>query len=374
MAALKHLDEYRDKKLVANLVGAIEASATRAWSIMEICGGQTHSIMRYGLQELLPDHIRLIHGPGCPVCVTPVELIDMAVELGKRPEVILVSFGDMLRVPGSRDDLLSIKARGGDVRMVYAPLDALDIAESYPDKEVVFFGVGFETTAPAVALAIRQARKKSLENFSVLVSHVLVPPAMQTLLDDDQNRIDGFLAAGHVCTVMGTREYLPLAERYKIPIVVTGFEPVDILLGIHTCIRMLEANQSGVENAYPRSVRPEGNRAAQELLREVFIPVDRKWRGIGVIPLSGLGLAGAYRSFDAMEKFRLRMDEQEQTGPCIAGEVLTGRRLPSECTAFGKACTPENPLGAPMVSSEGACSAYFRYGTLNKGPSNNRKA
>lgn len=358
---MKHIDEYRDKKLVANLIQAIKASVTREWNIMEICGGQTHSIMRYGLQELLPDSIKLIHGPGCPVCVTPVEEIDMAVKLGGLPDVILVTFGDMLRVPGSRDDLLSVKARGGDIRMVYAPLDALELAERFPEKEVVFFGVGFETTAPAVALAISQARKRSLENFSVLVSHVLVPPAIGALLEDKRNRIDGILAAGHVCTVMGTREYIPLAINYKIPIVVTGFEPVDILLGIRACIDMLEKEGPGVENAYSRSVKPEGNRAAQDLLQEVFVRADRNWRGIGTIPGSGLELADAYRQFDAREKFELHIDTAGQAGPCIAGEILTGRLKPSDCPAFGKQCKPENPLGAPMVSNEGACSAYYRY-------------
>ena len=361
MGALKHIDEYRDKKLVTNLVTAIKASTTRPWNIMEICGGQTHTIMRYSLQELLPTQISLIHGPGCPVCVTSVELIDMAVELGSRPDVILVSFGDMLRVPGTRDDLLSVKARGGDIRMVYAPLDALDIAKSCPDKEIVFFGVGFETTAPAVALAVKQARNQDLQNFSVLVCHVLVPPAIRALLGDKQNRIDALLAAGHVCTIMGTREYIPLASHFQIPIVVTGFEPVDILLGIQKCIDMLEHKRTGVENAYSRSVRPEGNQAAQELLREVFDRADRTWRGIGTIPGSGLELAAAYREFNAIEKLKLHPEKSEQAGPCIAGEILTGRRKPSECQAFGIRCKPESPLGAPMVSNEGACSAYYRY-------------
>ena len=358
---MKHIDEYRDKKLVKNLVRAIESTVTRAWSIMEICGGQTHSIMRYGLHELLPEEITLIHGPGCPVCVTPVSLIDKAVELGSRPDVILLSFGDMLRVPGSQHDLLSVKARGGDIRMVYAPLDALDIAEKNPDKEVVFFGVGFETTAPAVALTVQQARKRELGNFSVLVSHVLVPPAIQALLEDSQNRIDGFLAAGHVCTIMGTHEYIPLASQFKIPIVITGFEPVDILQGIFLCIEMLEQNRPGVEIAYSRSVRPDGNKAARELLKEVFAPADRKWRGIGIIPGSGLDLVEAYREYDAMAKFGLHLEEKEEAKHCIAGEILTGRLKPSDCTAFGTECKPENPLGAPMVSSEGACSAYYRY-------------
>ncbi len=358
---LKHIDEYRNKALVDNLVRTIKATLTRKWTLMEICGGQTHSIMRYGLLDLLPDEINLIHGPGCPVCVTPVELIDMAVELGKRPDIILVSFGDMLRVPGSHEDLLSVKALGGEVRMVYSPLDALDIAERNPGKEVVFFGVGFETTAPAVALAIKQARLRALDNFSILVSHVLVPPAIEALLQDHQNQIDGFLAAGHVCTIMGTREYLPLASKYKIPIVVTGFEPVDILLGIHTCINMLEQKRSGVENAYVRSVKPEGNLAAQALLKEVFVRVDRKWRGIGTIPGSGLGLSETYLKYDAALKFKLQYVETEDEELCMAGEILRGRKKPSDCPAFGVLCKPESPLGAPMVSSEGACSAYYRY-------------
>ena len=358
---LKHIDEYRDKSLVENLVRTIKATVTRKWTLMEICGGQTHSIMRYGLQDFLADEIDLIHGPGCPVCVTPVELIDMAVELGSRPDLILVSFGDMLRVPGSHEDLLSVKAQGGAIRMVYSPLDALDIAEKNPGKEVVFFGVGFETTAPAVALAVKQARIRALDNFSILVSHVLVPPAIEFLLQDQQNRIEGFLAAGHVCTIMGTREYHPLASKYKIPIVVTGFEPVDILYGIHSCINMLEQKRWGVENAYVRSVKPEGNLAAQSLLKEVFVRVDRKWRGIGTIPGSGLGLSETYLKYDAKLKFKLHNFEAEDVEECIAGEILTGRKKPSQCPAFGTRCLPEKPLGAPMVSTEGACSAYYRY-------------
>lgn len=358
---MKHIDEYRDKKLVDKLLQVIEKSVTRSWTIMEICGGQTHSIMKYMLMELLPNKISLIHGPGCPVCVTPLELIDRAVELGGRPDVILVSFGDMLRVPGSRDDLLSVKARGGDIRMVYAPLDALDIAQRNPLKEVVFFAVGFETTAPAVALAIKEAGRRALDNFSVLVSHVLVPPAIRALLEDSQNQIDAFLAAGHVCTIMGTSEYIPLASQYQIPIVVTGFEPVDILLGIKVCIEMLEQKRSGVENAYARSVKPEGNQAAKELLQEVFETVDRKWRGIGILPGSGLGLTEGYQKFDAELRFDLQAFETEESTVCMAGEILTGRKKPSDCPAFAKSCKPENPLGAPMVSTEGACSAYYRY-------------
>ncbi len=358
---LKHIDEYRDKKLVETLVRTIAATVTRRWTLMEICGGQTHSIMRYNLQDLIPEEISLIHGPGCPVCVTPVELIDQAVELASRPGVILASFGDMLRVPGSQHDLLSIKAKGGDVRMVYSPLDALEIAAGNPDKEVVFFGVGFETTAPAVALTIKQAHLRKLENFSVLVSHVLVPPAIEALLQSEHSRIDGFLAAGHVCTVMGTREYEPIAKRYEIPIVVTGFEPVDILLGIRKCIEMLEQNLSGVENAYARTVRPEGNPEARKLLQEIYLTVDRKWRGIGTIPGSGLGIAAAYRKYDAGLKFELQEVETKESEICMAGKILTGQMIPSDCKAFGTLCTPEKPLGAPMVSTEGACSAYYRY-------------
>jgi hydrogenase expression/formation protein HypD len=358
---LKHIDEYRDKKLVETLVRAIAATVSRKWTLMEICGGQTHSIMKYRLQDLIPEEISLIPGPGCPVCVTPVELIDQAVELAGRPEVILVSFGDMLRVPGSKHDLLSIKAKGGDVRMVYSPLDVLALAAANPDKEVVFFGVGFETTAPAVALTIKQARLMKLKNFSVLVSHVLVPPAIEALLEAEHSHIDGFLAAGHVCTVMGTHEYKAIAKKHHIPIVVTGFEPVDILIGIKLCIEMLEHKRSGVENAYARSVRPEGNPEARKILKEIYRPVDRKWRGIGTIPLSGLGLAEDYQSYDAALKFGLPQLESKESEICMAGKILTGQMKPSDCKAFGTLCTPEKPLGAPMVSTEGACSAYYRY-------------
>lgn len=344
-----------------NLVKAITDSLSREWTLMEICGGQTHSIMKYNLLDLLPAEIKLIHGPGCPVCVTPVELIDQAVELAGKPEVILVSFGDMLRVPGTEEDLLSIKARGGDVRMVYSPLDSLALAESFPEKEVVFFGVGFETTAPAVALTIKEAHRRKLSNFSVLVSHVLVPPAIEALLQSPENHIHGFLAAGHVCTIMGTREYESLALRHKIPIVVTGFEPVDILQGIRLCINMLEKGIPGVENAYSRSVLPEGNVEARKLLEEIYRPVDRQWRGIGKIPSSGLGLNENYQSYDALAKFDLGSRESGESEICQAGKVLTGLMIPSECEAFGSLCTPEKPLGAPMVSTEGACAAYYRY-------------
>jgi hydrogenase expression/formation protein HypD len=358
---LKHIDEYRDKQLVEILIRQIRHEVTRKWTIMEICGGQTHTIMKYSLQDLLPEEISLIHGPGCPVCVTPVEIIDQAVELGSFSNVILTSFGDMMRVPGSHADLLSIKAKGGDIRIVYTPLDVIDIAISNPDREVVFFAVGFETTAPAVALAIRQAHKMNLANFSVLISHVLVPPAIELLLASEDKRIEGFLAAGHVCTIMGTQEYIPLSERFKIPIVVTGFEPVDILLGIQKTISMLENGRYGVENAYPRSVKTEGNIAAQDLLNEVFVSCDRKWRGIGTIPKSGFKLADNYIRFDAAKRFKLHHIVAEESEKCISGKILTGQKRPSDCLAFGAECRPEKPLGAPMVSSEGACSAYYRY-------------
>lgn len=328
---------------------------------MEICGGQTHSIMKYGLLELLPKEITMIHGPGCPVCVTPVELIDKAIALSLQEDSILASFGDMLRVPGSGNDLLSARASGGDVRIVYSPLDAVSMAVENPGKQVVFFGVGFETTAPAVALAISQAEAKALNNFSVLVAHVLVPPAMRALLSNPDIRIDGFLAAGHVCTVMGYEEYIPLAEEFQIPITVTGFEPVDILLGIQRTVLMLEQGLYGVENAYPRSVKREGNVKARELLSQVFEPGDRTWRGIGTIPQSGYHLREGYKRFDAGSLPGMESITATESEHCIAGEILTGIKKPHECQAFGTLCTPEKPLGAPMVSSEGACAAYYKY-------------
>ena len=358
---MKYIDEYRDKLLVENLVREIRRETAREWTLMEICGGQTHSILKYGLHDLLPEQISLIHGPGCPVCVTSVEIIDRAAELGGNPKVILCSFGDMMRVPGTHSDLLSVRAKGGDIRIVYSPLDVLGIAEQNPEKEVVFLAVGFETTAPAVALAIHQASKRKLDNFSVLNSLVQVPPAVEALMRSDQNRIAGFLAAGHVCTVMGYQQYTKLSEKYKIPIVVTGFEPVDILFGILGAIRMLEHNGYGVENAYGRSVRPEGNLAARELLQKIFVNEDRKWRGIGTIPDSGFLLAPGYERFDAEIRFQLNLIESEDSELCMAGEILTGHKKPSECRAFGIDCSPEHPLGAPMVSSEGVCSAYYRY-------------
>jgi len=358
---VKHIDEYRDKELVDKLVSQIGKELTRPWTLMEICGGQTHSIMKYGLLDLLPEAITMVHGPGCPVCVTPVEFIDKAVALSLRAGTILASFGDMLRVPGPSNDLLRARAQGGDVRIVFSPLDAVDLAAGNPDKQVVFFAVGFETTAPAVALAIRQAELKEINNFRVLVAHVLVPPAMRALLSNPDIRLDGFLAAGHVCTVMGYEEYIPIAEEFQVPMAVTGFEPVDILLGIQKTLHMLEKGIVGVENAYPRSVKQEGNLKARELLKQVFEPVDRNWRGIGSIPLSGFRLREHYDRFDAGTLPGLEGIHASESGPCIAGEILTGIRKPHECSAFGKLCTPEKPLGAPMVSSEGACAAYYKY-------------
>jgi hydrogenase expression/formation protein HypD len=331
---------------------------------MEICGGQTHTIVKYGLEELLPTQITLVHGPGCPVCVTPLELIDKAVAIARQPDVLFTSFGDMLRVPGSDSDLLSVKAAGGNVRMVYSPLDAVSLAAKNPDKQVVFFAVGFETTAPANAMAVAEARRQGLTNFSILSSHVLVPPAMRALLSSPTNRVQAFLAAGHVCTVMGYHEYLPLAEEFRVPIVVTGFEPLDILEGVRMTVLQLEAGTHNVENEYSRSVTREGNIPAQQLLQEMFHVVDRPWRGIGVIPQSGLSLRPELASFDAELRFNVQHVAAEESSDCIAGLVLQGLKKPHECPAFGVACKPETPLGAPMVSSEGACAAYYTFGRL----------
>jgi hydrogenase expression/formation protein HypD len=358
---LKYLSEYRDPVLARSLVERILTTATRPRVIMEVCGGQTHTIVRQGLQELLKDAVDMIHGPGCPVCVTPLEQIDRALYLAARPEVIFTSFGDMLRVPGSECDLLQIRARGGEVRVVYSPLDALEIARAHPDREVVFFAVGFETTAPANAMAVWRARELGISNFSVLVSHVTVPPAIRAILDAPDNRVEAFLAAGHVCTVMGWEEYEPLAAEYGTPIVVTGFEPVDILEGIHMAVRQLEEGRAEVENQYVRSVRRSGNEPAQELVSKVFELVDRSWRGIGEIPASGLGLREEFQALDAEKKFDLGSIRTSEPAECMAGDVLRGRIKPFECPAFGMGCTPERPLGAPMVSSEGACAAYYNY-------------
>lgn len=359
---MKYQDEYRDPDAAQRLREAIKTATTRPWTIMEICGGQTHTIVKYGIDELLPPEIELVHGPGCPVCVTPLELVDRAVEIAARPDVIFCSFGDMLRVPGSRRDLFAVKAAGGDVRIVYSPLDCLKIAEENPDRTIVFFAVGFETTAPANATAVWQAQRRGIENFKVLVSHVLVPPAMRAILSSSTNQVQGFLAAGHVCTVMGYEDYPPLAGEFGVPIVVTGFEPLDLLEGVYRCIRMLEEGRHGVENQYTRAVRREGNPAARRLLEEVFEVTDRKWRGIGMIPESGYRLAPDYAGFDAERLFDVDRMDVEESDECISGLILQGIRKPHECPAFGTVCTPEHPLGATMVSSEGACAAYYNYG------------
>jgi hydrogenase expression/formation protein HypD len=358
---MRFIEEYRDAAAAQRFADAIRKIVTRPWTVMEVCGGQTHAIMKFGIDELLPPQVTLLHGPGCPVCVTPVELIDKAVELASRPEVIFCSFGDMLRVPGTKGDLLSAKAAGGDVRMVYSPMDALQLALKNPDRQVVFFAVGFETTAPANAMAVYQAKRMGVKNFSILVSHVLVPPAIEAILNAPDNRVQGFLAAGHVCTVMGYTEYEPIAKNYHVPIVVTGFEPLDILQGIYMCVKQLEEGRAEVENQYARSVRREGNRHAQELIREVFEVVPRKWRGIGEIPQSGLGLREPYREYDAERRFALVTGSVEEASECISGLILQGAKKPTDCPAFGTKCTPEHPLGATMVSSEGACAAYFKY-------------
>jgi len=358
---MKYVDEFRDAATVQALAERIAQSATRNWTLMEVCGGQTHAIVKHGLDRLLPPSLTLIHGPGCPVCVTPQHVIDQALSLAQRPEVIFCSFGDMLRVPGSHTDLQSIKAQGGDVRMVYSPVDAVTLARQNPGREVVFFAVGFETTAPATALAARQARALNLDNFSLLVAHVCVPPALQALLSTPDNRMQGLLAAGHVCAVMGYWEYQPIVESFHVPIVVTGFEPVDILRGVLACVEELERGEATVVNAYARAVTREGNVPAQQLLKEVFEPVDLAWRGLGTIPLSGLGLAPSYRRFDAAERFETAGLVSSESALCRSGEVLTGRLDPRQCPAFGKECTPDTPLGATMVSSEGACAAYYRY-------------
>lgn len=358
---MKYLSEFRDFDMAQRLANQIKQRITKKWTIMEICGGQTHSILKYNIDELLPKEISLIHGPGCPVCVTPLEMIDKAIAIASLKNVIFTSFGDMLRVPGSEKDLLTVKANGGDVRMVYSPLDAVRIAEKNPDKKVVFFAVGFETTAPANAMSVLQAKSRGIKNFSILCSHVLVPPAIEALLSDYNSSIQGFLAAGHVCTVMGYGEYIPLAEKYKVPIVVTGFEPIDILQGIYRCISLLEEGKPVVENQYSRVVRKEGNIEAKKVINRVFEVTDRKWRGIGVIPKSGYKLRNEFYEYDAEKIFDVENISADESELCIAGEVLQGNKFPLECPAFGKECTPEHPLGAPMVSSEGACAAYFHY-------------
>ena len=362
---MKYIDEYRDAELTRKLLGNLQKTVTRPWNLMEVCGGQTHSIIRSGLDRMLPPQINLIHGPGCPVCVTPLELVDKAIALAALPDVIFTSYGDMLRVPGSARDLFAVKATGGDVRIVYSPLDALKIAKDNPDKTVIFFAIGFETTAPANAMAVLQAKAQGLTNFAVLVSHVTVPAAITALMDSPDVQVDGFLAAGHVCTVMGYWEYEPLAEKYRIPIVVTGFEPVDILHGILDCVRELEEGKHTVQNAYARSVTRDGNQPAQAVIRRVFEMTDRAWRGIGVIALSGYRLRPEFAAFDAELRFpEIQAIETKESPLCISGLVLQGRKKPTDCPAFGKECTPQTPLGATMVSSEGACAAYYRYGRL----------
>lgn len=358
---MRFVDEYRDGDAARRLADAVSAAVTRDWTIMEVCGGQTHAIMRFGIDQLLPQGITLAHGPGCPVCVTPLEVIDKAIEIAATPGVVFCSFGDMLRVPGSTRDLLAVKAAGGDVRVVYSPLDALAIARENPRREVVFFAVGFETTAPANAMAAYRARADGIGNFSLLVSQVLVPPAIETLLADPETRIDAFLAAGHVCTVMGLEAYEPIARRHGVPIVATGFEPVDILQGVLMCIRQLERGDARVENQYARAVRPRGNATAQSILEEVFTVTPRRWRGLGEIPASGLSLAPCYRAFDAESRFGPVGEAAPVGGACISGDVLRGIAKPHDCPAFATRCTPERPLGVTMVSSEGACAAYYRY-------------
>jgi hydrogenase expression/formation protein HypD len=359
---MRFIDEYRDAESSRRYAERIARVTTKPWTIMEVCGGQTHAIVKFGIDELLPREITLVHGPGCPVCVTPIELINKAIDIASRPGVVFCSFGDMLRVPGSSTDLLTVRANGGDVRIVYSPLDALELARSLPEKEVVFFAVGFETTAPANAMAVYQAWNQNIKNFSLLVSHVLVPPAMEAILSSPQNRVQGFLAAGHVCTVMGYSEYEPLAQKYHVPIVVTGFEPLDLLQGVYMCVKQLEEGRAEVENQYTRSVRRDGNLEAQGLIRKVFRVVHRKWRGIGEISQSGLALTDEYLEFDAEKRFSVTGHTAEESSECISGLILQGLKKPMNCAAFGSRCTPDHPLGATMVSSEGACAAYYKYG------------
>jgi len=358
---MKYLDEYRDGHLAQQLLRRIESKVTRPWVLMEICGGQTHTIMRYGLDELLPANVELVHGPGCPVCVTPAGILDRAIELAQRKDVILVSYGDMLRVPGTKMDLLSAKTRGADVRMVYSPLDALRIARKNPDRKVVFLAVGFETTAPANAMSVYQAYREGLDNFFLLASHVLVPPAIRALAAAPDNRVQGFIAPGHVCTIVGCSDYEELARSFNVPIVVGGFEPVDLLHAILMLVTMLEEGQAAFANGYVRSVSYEGNLEAQRILEEVFEVSDQSWRGLGQIPQSGLRLRSKFAAWDADRVFDTSTVQVEAPSACISAEILKGLKKPTDCTAFGATCTPESPVGAPMVSSEGACSAYYRY-------------
>ncbi len=364
---MKYVAEYRDAQLVQGVLAEVRRITTRPWVLMEICGGQTHSIVRHGIDQLLPREIELVHGPGCPVCVTPLELIDKALAIAARPGVILVSYGDMLRVPGSGRDLFSVRAAGGDVRVVYSPLDAVKLAQQNPDQQVVFFAIGFETTAPANVMSILQAKALGLKNYGVLVSHVRVPPALHAILGSPHNRVQGLLLAGHVCAVMGYWEYPPLAQRYGVPMTVTGFEPLDLAQGILATVRALEERRVGVENAYERAVTLAGNRPAQRMIDQVFVECDRQWRGIGMIPRSGWRLRPEFEEFNAETRFAVDEIHAEESPLCIAGQILQGLRKPYDCPAFAGQCTPEQPLGATMVSSEGACSAYYRYGRRNEG-------
>lgn len=361
---MKFVDEYRNESEAQEFIRAIHRIVTRPWILMEICGGQTHTIIKFGIDRMLPEAVTLVHGPGCPVCVTPMSLIDKAIAIARHPEIIFTSFGDMLRVPGSETDLLGVKAQGGDIRVVYSPLDAVKLAQENPERQVVFFAIGFETTAPANAMAVWQAQQLGLTNFSILCSHVLVPPAMEAILSSSQNLVQGFLAAGHVCTVMGYWQYEPIAEKYHIPIVPTGFEPLDLLQGIYMALQMLEEGRWGVKNQYGRAVTRKGNIPAQNLINKVFQVCDRSWRGIGVIPNSGYCLRPQFADFDAATRFDVTSIATQESEICIAGEIMQGRKKPHECPAFGNGCTPEHPMGAPMVSSEGACAAYYQYGRV----------
>ncbi len=363
---MRFVDEFRDGKAASAYIERIHAVCMHPWTIMEICGGQTHTIVKSGIDNLLPSSLTLVHGPGCPVCVTPLEIIDKAIVIASRPDVIFTSFGDMLRVPGSEKDLLTVKSEGGDVRIVYSPLDAVKLAQQNPDKKIVFFAVGFETTAPANAMSVLHASRLELNNYSILCSHVLVPPAMEAILSSPDNCVQGFLAAGHVCTVMGYKEYIPLAAKYHVPIVVTGFEPVDILQGILMTIQQLEKGSRAVENQYSRSVKREGNIQAIELMKKIFQVTDRAWRGIGTIPKSGYRIKEEYSKYDAEKVFNVSAIRTHESPLCIAGQVMQGLKKPLDCPAFGTKCTPEHPLGAPMVSSEGACAAYFHYGKMSR--------
>jgi hydrogenase expression/formation protein HypD len=359
---MKFLTEYRDAQRVQALASAIAGLVTQRWCIMEVCGGQTHSIVKYGIDKLLPKEIELLHGPGCPVCVTPVETIDRAHYIAGQPNVIFCSFGDMLRVPGSRTDLLALKSKGSDVRIVYSPLDAVEIAAANPQRTVVFFAIGFETTAPANAMAVWQAKRRRLRNFMVLVSHVLVPPALVSILQSPGNCVQAFLGPGHVCTIVGYEEYEPIAREYCVPVVITGFEPVDLMEGVYLAVRQLESGKAVVENQYRRVVQRSGNAASQKLLAEIFEVCDRTWRGIGIIPKSGYKLREQFREHDAESLFELHQIQSQESPICISGDILRGLKKPKDCPAFGRACTPLNPLGATMVSSEGACAAYYAYG------------